>query len=94
MPVFVYKAYDAGRSIISGSRAADTPAAGRQILRQQGLQLIEFGAQRFRPKFSLPIKGGHSRRREQVADFARHLAMLRDPWGFALQLASRSTPMI
>lgn len=76
MPVFTYKALDRTGSHRRGSLSADTPASGRQVLREQGLQLVEFQPARFGKHTALPSRTRRSRRQEQIADFARQLAML------------------
>jgi len=75
LPVFAYKAVDvAGRSI-DGTLAADTPAVGRQRLREQGLRLLEFAPARFRSRRGWP-KLRRRKRQEDVAELARQLALL------------------
>ena len=76
MPVFAYKAYDADKRLTSGTVSADTAASGRQLLRKEGYQLVEFGAVPFKKKTALPILTARSRRQDQVSEFGRHLSLL------------------
>ena len=76
MPVFAYKVYNAGGSVVDGVLTADTPAVGRQVLREQGFRLVEFEPVRFRAKRTLPQLGRRAKRQEHVAELARHLSML------------------
>ncbi|MGD2109474.1 MAG: type II secretion system F family protein [Phycisphaerae bacterium] len=76
MPVFAYKAYNGVGDCISGSLTADTPAAGRRSLRDQGLQLIEYQAAGPGAKRALHLRWGRSRRQDRTSEFARQLAML------------------
>ena len=75
MPVFGYKAYTGEGSLISGVLTADTPAIGRQLLRHQGYRLVEFAPVYFgwRP---ILRRSRRTTRQDQVAEFARQLAML------------------
>ena len=76
MPVFAYKVYNTGGSLIDGVLTADTPAVGRQVLREQGYRLVEFEPVRFRSKRTLPQWGRKTKRQEHVAELARQLSML------------------
>jgi type II secretory pathway component PulF len=77
MPVYSYKAYDANGTPLRGVLTADTPAAGRQILRQKGVSIARFDSVRFgirqrhRPSALL-----RARRQDRIAEVARHLALL------------------
>lgn len=74
MPVFQYTAVSVLQEPLSGTLLADTPAEGRQSLRNQGLRILTFvPAGTKRPRWTL---SWGVRRREQVAEFARYLAML------------------
>lgn len=78
MPVFEYKAVDRKGRASAGTLTADTAADGRRVLRDSGCQIHAF-----QPAFSkksnwrrhLP-RWRSSRRNQQVAEFARHLALL------------------
>lgn len=76
MPVFSYKAVDAGRNVVSGTLTADTPGAGREALRRRQLRPVEFSRVGFtRPRWSLGFvaaRHGH----EHVSEFARQLSLL------------------
>lgn len=76
MPVFAYKVYNSGGSLIDGVLTADTPAVGRQVLREQGFRLVEFEPVRFRSKRARPQLGRKTKRQEHVAELARQLSML------------------
>ncbi|MCO6437963.1 MAG: type II secretion system F family protein [Phycisphaerae bacterium] len=76
MPVFSYRICDADGASTGGLITADTAAAGRQTLREQGFRLVEFKPARAlsRPKLRLPWR--RRGRAEQIAEVARQLAML------------------
>ncbi len=76
MPVYEYKALDTAGSASRGTITADTPAAGRERLRESGLQLVEFDATRFHRKGQWTLRTQRPGRREKVAEFSRQLAML------------------
>ncbi len=76
MPVFAYKARDRGGALTSGVLTADTPASGRQTLRQDGLRLLEFEAVAFKEKKISLRRTRKAKRQEHVAEFARQLSML------------------
>jgi len=76
VPVFEYKAYDPSRNLVSGTLSADTAANGRQLLRDQGMQLLDFNPVKFRPKLSFSIKTSRGKCQDQVSEFARHLSLL------------------
>lgn len=78
MPVFEYKALDKSGRTGAGTMTAETAAEARQVLRDSGLRI-----EAFRPALNkttnwrskLP-QWRSSRRNQQVAEFARHLALL------------------
>lgn len=76
LPVYTYKAIGRDGQSLSGSLSADSPAAGRQSLRQLGVTLTEFAPAQLatRSRAGLPI--GRGRRRDRLTDFARQLSML------------------
>ncbi len=76
MPNFAYKAVDSTGHVASGMLTADTPSSGRDVLRQQGLRLVEFTQTRTRSSRARALVLGKAKRQEQVADFARELSML------------------
>lgn len=76
MPVFAYKALNAAATHVAGTVAADTAATARDMLRRQGLRLLEVRPVRFqRPRLRLP-KVRHGRRLDAVGEFARQLSLL------------------
>lgn len=74
MPVFHYTALDARQQLLSGTLLAETPAEGRQSLRDRGLRILAFDPAKEKSRRGAPAF--RSRRRESVAEFARYLAML------------------
>ena len=76
MPVFTYKALDQAGSVLRGTLIADTPASGRQQLREQGLSLTDFQAARFESRKAIGTPSRQGRRQEQTAEFSRQLSML------------------
>lgn len=76
MPVFAYTTVDLEDRETAGTLIAETPADGRQHLRERGLSIVRFAPAREMRSRSWPGIGAHHRRQEQVAEFARYLAML------------------
>lgn len=75
MPVFQYTALDVRQQLLSGTLLAETPAEGRQSLRDRGLKILAFvpaKSQRSSWRSSLSTR----RRREHVAECARYLSLL------------------
>lgn len=76
MPVFSYIAADFTERELRGTLTADTPAQGRESLRDRGLRILAFERAAIRSKriaFKNPFQ---SRRRDQVAEVARYLSLL------------------
>lgn len=76
MPVFEYIAANAAERTIQGTLIADSPAAGRQRLREQGLWIVAFAPVRRRPPSRLLARWRGRRARDEVAEAARYLALL------------------
>ena len=76
MAVYAYRVIDAANRVRSGTMQSDTPADGRTRLRERGLRVVRFGPasllRRRRPR----LRRSSARQREQVAEVARHLALL------------------
>ncbi len=78
MAVFAYKVMGATGRAQAGTMTADTPAEGRARLRDQGLRVLQFRtatARRERGRRAVSLRRP-GRQREQVAEVARHLALL------------------
>ena len=76
MPVFTYKAFGADGRAVNGSLTSDTPATGRDILRQQGLHLVEFVTVEAAGDVSRGLGLRQRRRQDQASEFARQLSLL------------------
>ncbi|MEK6674483.1 MAG: type II secretion system F family protein [Planctomycetota bacterium] len=76
MPVFVYTVHDLGGKESFGTITADTPAQGRERLRERGLRIQTFASSRPSSAKSAWRIGLSRRRNEQVAEVARYLALL------------------
>ena len=61
---------------MGGTLTADSPPAGRQELRDREVQLIEFREVAFAEKRQQRICLRPGKRRDQIAEFARQLALL------------------
>lgn len=75
MPVFAYSAVDHAERRISGTLIAESPADGRQRLRERGLSIQNFRAAASAKRANgrgLPIR----RRLDRLAELARHLSLL------------------
>jgi len=76
MPVFAYTAVDFGGQEKGGTLIAETPAAGREQLRERGLAIVSFRPAKSHLK-RLRFPGwSRCRRMEQVAEAARYLSLL------------------
>lgn len=75
MPVYQYKAIDPAGQLRSGTLTADTPFAGRQILRQGGWQIREFDLTRTAGQRRWPTLR-RRRQTDEIASLARNLALL------------------
>ncbi|MCC7291871.1 MAG: type II secretion system F family protein [Phycisphaerales bacterium] len=75
MSVFQYTALNPTQQVLSGTLLAETPAEGRQSLRDQGLRILEFVPAKARERSRL-LTLSSRRRREQVAESARYLSLL------------------
>lgn len=75
MPVFAYIAIDPSQRELCGTLTSETPAEGRQRLREQGFRIVAFTQAATRRNWSLRL-GSRARRREQVAELCRYLALL------------------
>ena len=75
MPVFAYKALDAGATAVGGTVIADTPRAARDDLRQRGLTVAEITPVRQGVAGWLRRRPGRAAR-AQVTALARELATL------------------
>ncbi len=76
MPVFAYTASDLTDRLLTGTLTADTPAQGRETLRERGLRILVFqpaAMRSVRTAFRIPLR---LRRHDQVAEIARYLSML------------------
>lgn len=76
MPVYAYIAADLSERELRGTLTADTPALGRESLRDRGLRILAFERAAIRTKrasFKNPFR---SRRKDQVAEVARYLSLL------------------
>ena len=76
MPVFSYMATDIAERRRDGTLIADTPANGRETLRERGLTILHFV-----PASTPRLRGfvglySRRRRRERVAELARYLSLL------------------
>ena len=76
MPVYAYKAHDATDRVLAGTLVADTPADGRARLRERDLRIVQFRPASVRERPGPRFGRSSARRREQVAETARHLALL------------------
>ncbi len=83
MAVYSFRARDSHGRAQAGTLAADTPAEGRQLLRQRSWRLEQFGPAPLagrRRTFGRDVArlwpGIRARRGQRVAEFARHLALL------------------
>lgn len=76
MPVFTYIASDLTERELSGTLTADTPAQGRESLRDRGLRILAFESAAIRSKKTSFKNPFQSRRRDQVAEVARYLSLL------------------
>ena len=77
MAVYEYKATDARSAVVAGTIMADTPRQARDLLRDQGLSIVEVRpakAARQRSLLARPFRGRKGQ--EQVSAFVRELATL------------------
>jgi type II secretory pathway component PulF len=76
MPVFTYTASDLADQLSTGTLTADTPAQGRETLRERGLRILAFQPAVMRSArvgFRIPLR---PRRQDRIAEIARYLSML------------------
>jgi type II secretory pathway component PulF len=94
VPVYSYTALDTATQLQKGTLTAETPADGRQRLRERGLRIVSFGLAS--PRRFLSFQWGpRQRQREQVAEVARYLALLLRagvPLAEALEVTTRNRP--
>lgn len=76
MPVFEYIAANAAERTIQGTLIADSPAVGRQRLREQGLRILTFAPARTHTPSIVLSRWRGRRARDEVAEAARYLALL------------------
>lgn len=81
MPVFEYTGTTRGGERAKGTVAAPSAVEGRRQLSREGVQLLAFrpariGKERTRRSLPLAGRGSKVRRRDEVAQFARQLALL------------------
>ncbi len=76
MAVYSYTAHDAAQRLLSGTMTAESPAEGRQRLRERGLAILEFAPARTISRVSFSWRLPRRRRQEQVAEVCRYLALL------------------
>jgi type II secretory pathway component PulF len=76
VPVYAYTIIDLAGQPQSGTLIAETPAAGREQLRERGVAIESFRAAAAKSiLFKVPLRS-RARRNEQVAEAARYLALL------------------
>lgn len=77
MGIYAYTVQDPARGLSRGTLIADTPAEARRQLRSRGWRVVQFREARQRTPWRLPtLRFSRNRRQEQVAEWARHLAIL------------------
>lgn len=76
MAVYAYRVIDVTGRARSGTMQSDTPADGRTQLRDRGLRVVQFQPASLRRRRAIGPRRSSARQREQVAEVARHLALL------------------
>lgn len=76
MAVYSYTAHDTAQRMLSGTMTAESPAEGRQRLRERGLAILEFAPARTISRVSFSWHLPRRRRQEHVAEVCRYLALL------------------